>query len=71
MLLKRALEEADYENISGLKYTQLVTGTYDLNTFEAVKWYQRRNGLIEDGIAGFETIDSLCQTALYLLENKL
>ena len=68
MLLKQALEFADYEDMLGLKYTQFVTGIYDYNTMRAVEWYQKRNNLSVDGVAGPSTIESLCNDSLRILK---
>ena len=63
MLLKKALEDANYEGAHGMEYTNLVTGIFDANTEFVVKWYQKRNNLEPDGKAGPATITSLCEDA--------
>ena len=40
-------------------YTGSVDGIYGSKTFEAVKYFQRKNGLTADGIAGTKTLQAL------------
>ncbi|GHV38969.1 spore cortex-lytic enzyme [Clostridia bacterium] len=40
-------------------YTGEVDGKYGLLTLEAVKYFQRRNGLTEDGVVGPKTLEGL------------
>ena len=40
-------------------YLDHVTGTYDDATMEAVKAFQRKNGLTPDGVAGGRTLEVL------------
>ena len=39
-----------------LGYLDRITGTYDDETVEAVKAFQRKNGLAADGVAGDRTL---------------
>lgn len=45
--------------LNGLGYTLAVDGVYGPKTFEAVKKYQMAKGLLQDGITGRKTLDSL------------
>ena len=40
-------------------YTGNVDGIYGSQTLSAVKWFQRKNGLKEDGIAGKNTLEAM------------
>lgn len=40
-------------------YAGPIDGVYGAETFDAIAWYQIENGLLVDGIAGGQTLDSL------------
>ena len=47
------------QRLRDLKYLNAVTGTYDSETAEAVRQFQRIHGLTQDGIAGPKTFTAL------------
>ena len=49
-------------------YNGVVSGNFGYNTQDAVKEFQRQNGLAPDGVCGWNTIDMLIDSYLNLLE---
>jgi murein L,D-transpeptidase YcbB/YkuD len=53
LLRTRLLKTGDLEQISAIDYM------YDQTTIEAIRSFQARHGLIEDGVVGLKTLDTL------------